>query len=199
MLGPLALLLSMAALPETGRPTSLPPYMADVPNPEARQTALSEFEEALEQYALLHRRLERERPPKEPVDDPAVFIQAAHDLANAIRNARPDARAGDIFTPGPARMIRQIITQALQRYGYDARDVIRVLNDERLPGAKLPVVNGRYDRRLGAWMWPALLQALPPLPQELEYRIVDADLVLIDLRADLVVDILENAMPVEDE
>ena len=48
-------------------------------------------------------------------------------------------------------------------------------------------------------MWPALLHALPPLPRELEYRIVDADLVLIDLRADLVVDILENAMPVEDE
>jgi hypothetical protein len=51
-----------------------------------------------------------------------------------------------------------------------------------------------YDWRLGAWMWPALLQVLPPLPPDLQYRIVDDDLVLIDLRASLVVDILEDAL-----
>ena len=47
---------------------------------------------------------------------------------------------------------------------------------------------------LGAWMWPALLHALPTLPEDLQYRIVDNDLVLVDLHASLVVDILEDAI-----
>ena len=62
-----------------------------------------------------------------------------------------------------------------------------------------PVVNRSYDWRLGTWMWPALLQTLPPLPPDLQYRIVDDDLVLIDLRASLVVDILEDAMDVDED
>ena len=61
-------------------------------------------------------------------------------------------------------------------------------------GAKRPVVNHRYDWRLGAWMWPALLRDLPPLPGDLEYRIVDDDLVLVDVRASFVVDILEDVL-----
>jgi hypothetical protein len=44
-------------------------------------------------------------------------------------------------------------------------------------------------------MWPSLLLALPPLPRELEYRFWDRHLVLVDLHANLVVDILENALP----
>jgi hypothetical protein len=48
-------------------------------------------------------------------------------------------------------------------------------------------------------MWPALLQVLPPLPRELEYRFVDRDLVLIDIHADLVVDILKEALPEPDD
>jgi hypothetical protein len=44
-------------------------------------------------------------------------------------------------------------------------------------------------------MWPTLLRVLPELPAELEYRFSDRDLVLIDGHANVVVDILENALP----
>lgn len=44
-------------------------------------------------------------------------------------------------------------------------------------------------------MWPTLLRALPALPAELEYRFAHRDLVLIDVHASLVVDILEDALP----
>ena len=37
--------------------------------------------------------------------------------------------------------------------------------------------------------------ALPVLPVELQYRIVGADLVLVDLHANLIVDILRDALP----
>ena len=81
----------------------------------------------------------------------------------------------------------------------DPNDIVRELHDERQRGARQPVVNGAYDWRLGAWMWPALLQTLPPLPTDLQYRIVHDDLVLIDLRAGLVVDILDDVMEVDED
>jgi hypothetical protein len=43
-------------------------------------------------------------------------------------------------------------------------------------------------------MFPCVLQALPPLPPELHYRIVGSTLVLIDVHADLIVDVLPYAL-----
>lgn len=41
-----------------------------------------------------------------------------------------------------------------------------------------------------------VLRALPDLPPELEYRFADRDLMLVDVRANVVVDVLRNAVPV---
>jgi hypothetical protein len=43
-------------------------------------------------------------------------------------------------------------------------------------------------------MWPCVLNALPALPDELQYRLIGHDLALVDLHADLVVDILRDAV-----
>ena len=119
-------------------------------------------------------------------------------VRRAIRNARPDARAGDLFTAKAAAAFRRIIAATAAAHRVDPKDIVRALRAERRPHATQPVVNDAYDWRLGAWMWPALLPALPALPPDMQYRIVDADLVLIDLRASLVVDILEDAMDVDE-
>jgi hypothetical protein len=46
-------------------------------------------------------------------------------------------------------------------------------------------------------MPPTMFMALPELPDELQYRFVGRDLVLIDLHANLVVDVLREALPAE--
>jgi hypothetical protein len=43
--------------------------------------------------------------------------------------------------------------------------------------------------------WPTLVTALPTLPLEVEYRIVNRDLVLIDVGANIIVDVLDEALP----
>lgn len=165
---------------------------------EMDERAIAEFNRAVDEYVVLHRRLESAFPPEQPFDDPEEMIEAAKGLADAIRRARPDARPGNTFTPGSAYVFRRLISDLLSHYRHDPDTLIRRLNDP-LPGAKRPKVNGRYDWELGASMWPALLQVLPRLPAELQYRIVGEDLVLIDLRANLVVDILEHALPAGEE
>ena len=42
---------------------------------------------------------------------------------------------------------------------------------------------------------PALLRKLPDLPPELEYRIVGRSLILRDVKANLIVDILRDVVP----
>jgi hypothetical protein len=199
VLGAFVLSLSMALVPQdTQRGFALACERGPLPR-QTRELALAEFNQAIEQYVLLHRRLEQHLPPPRPFDDADDMLKARAALAEGIRAARPDARPGDIFAVCPAQLFRDIVLQTLDTYGRDPRHVIKALNENRAPGAKPPAVNRRYDWRLGAWVWPALLRELPQLPDELEYRMVDADLLVIDARANIVVDILENAMPVSEE
>ena len=201
MLGVIALSLSTALVPQDAPRQHASACEREALPPQIREQALAEFNQEIEQYVLLHRQVEQEQqlPPQRLFDDADEMLKARAALADGIRAARPNARPGDIFTACPARFFKDIVLHTLATYGRDPRHVIRALNENREPGAKLPAVNRRYDWRLGAWMWPALLRALPPLPDELEYRMVDADLLVIDLRANIVVDILENAMPVEED
>ena len=92
-------------------------------------------------------------------------------------------------------MIRARLANRLRECGPQVEDVLAFINQERAPGARAPRINEPFPWELGSAMWPSFMGVLPPLPEELEYRFADRDLVLIDIQADLVVDILVNALP----
>ena len=165
----------------------------------ASHDGVAEFTARVDAYMTLRREAAHGVPAEWIFEDPAEMLAERKALRQAIRDARPKARPGDLFTPRAAVAFRHIVASTAADHGVDPKDIVRTLRSDRLPGARLPVVNGPYDWRLGAWMWPALLQVLPPLPPDLQYRIVDDDLVLIDLRASLVVDILEDVMATDEE
>ena len=169
------------------------------PSPTCDAAAVAEFTVGVGKYFELREEVARSLPHERSVHDPGVMLELRKTLRRAIREARLNARAGDLFNPRAAAAFRRIVAETAAAHRVDPKDIVRQMRAERAPGARSPVVNGRYDWRLGAWMWPALLQALPPLPADLQYRIVDDDLVLIDLRAALVVDILEDAMETDED
>ena len=167
---------------------------AGQPSSACDAAAVAEFTAGVQEYLHVRGTAAGHLPPERLFDDPAEMLVEREALRLAIRDARPDARAGDLFTPRAAATIRRIVAETAAAQNVDPGEIVRDLRAERMHGAKRPVVNGPYDWRLGAWMWPALLQTLPALPAELQYRIVSDDLVIIDVRASLVVDILEHAM-----
>ena len=160
--------------------------------------AIAEFTSGVQAYMHVRQNAARDLPSEWVFTDPEGMLIVRGVLRRAIRDARPDARAGDIFTARVAAAFRHIVAATARDQRVDPEDIVRELRADRGPDARTPMVNGPYDWRLGAWMWPALLQALPPLPPELQYRIVDNDLVLVDLRASLVVDILDDVMTVDE-
>jgi hypothetical protein len=158
---------------------------------------LDRFETAVGAYASLHRRLERGLPPEQMFDDPEDMFGAAQTLREALLAARPHARRGNIFTPEVAGVIRQRLQASLAYHGYEAAEIVGAIDSQRLPRTPDPTVNGEFPWGISSSVWPSLLRALPPLPRELEYRFSHRDLVLLDTHANLVVDILEDALPEE--
>lgn len=157
-----------------------------------RAAALRSFHERVESYAALHRRLEEPLPPMTVTTDTWATFLAKRYLAAAIRAARPSARQGDIFSPAIAIVFRQLISEAL--VAHDVEALLIELNEEQ-PVARgvHPLVNEPYPKGVTHEVPAILLQRLPALPEDVEYRIVDRDLLLWDIHADLVIDFVPDA------
>ena len=156
-------------------------------------SGMQRFEQRVDAYVALRQAvLTRISPP--PVSADAGAIVAAVDaMANAIRAARPNAQIGDIFTAQSASAFRRRI-DALTRNQGDLTDLLTEIDSEAPARPPQLMVNGRFDWRYGAPMPASLIEALPRLPGFLQYRFVDRDLVLVDVEAGLVVDILPRAL-----
>jgi hypothetical protein len=121
--------------------------------------------------------------------DPEELSRQSVMLAAAIREGRPGAREGDIFTAPVASAIRVRIAKAVGA----TRDsgAMFATPDEEIG------LDVHATMRAGVWdyTWAPMLRTLPALPPELEYQFVGRHLVLVDVRANLVVDVLRYAIP----
>lgn len=164
-------------------------------SPDADSDGLLSFVRAAERYAFMHRRLERQLPPLEINANPEAIRKAIDAMAAVVRAERPDARQGDFFNAAAQVTIRTRIAGALRTHGFTPADLLEAERAEIPDGPPVALrVNGEFPWRSATAMFPSVLEALPPLPPELQYRIVRRDLVLIDVHASLVVDILPLAV-----
>lgn len=156
---------------------------------------LDTFNQRLDAYMRVHNEVERKLSLQWSFDDAEDMFEAIEAMQDGIRAARPDARRGAIFTADVSALIRTRLEARLAACNQTVEGVLAFVNEERLPGAAKPSINEPFPWDLGSAMLPSVLPALPALPDELQYRFADRDLVLIDIHADLVVDILVNALP----
>lgn len=154
--------------------------------------ALRMFDRGVNAYVELHRRLEAPLFALRISSDPEAVAAATTKLAEAIRAERPGAMQGDIFGPEVGDLFRVRIRAAHALPERD-RTVVPAGPDgeDGIPCTPLPVVNARFASAGSAPIGDALTRVLPVLPLEIEYRLTAATLLLVDVRADLVVDVLE--------
>ena len=181
---------SRASLQTAGTKAPQPP-----PNAAADAAALKKFSAMVANYVALRKKI-REEIPDIQVTPKASEINAASDaLARAVQRARPNAQQGAFFTPEIAGAIRRTLEAALNKT--DRAAVLALINEE--PGAlKRPNVHQRFPAGDILATTPAvLLQVLPTLPKELEYRFVGRLLILRDIDAALVLDYMPAALPAQ--
>jgi hypothetical protein len=157
---------------------------------------LESFTQRINAYMQVHNDVEGKLSLQSSLDEGEDVFAAVEAMQSGIRKARADARRGAILTADVGALIRMRLESRLAACGQKVEDVLAFINDERAPGAPHPKINERFPWESGSAMWPSFMGVLPPLPEELVYRFADRDLVLIDLHADLVVDILADALPV---
>jgi hypothetical protein len=145
------------------------------------------FHQRIGEYLEIHRTAAAGLGDEILCADPEELSRQSAALAAAIRDARPLVDEGHVFTAAVASAFRVRIAKAVRESAFTAPPD----EDEE---ADLGV---HATIRAGIWnfAWAPVLHALPDLPPELEYQFVGRHLVLVDVRANLVVDVLRYALP----
>ena len=161
---------------------------------QAETKASDRFQIAISRYVSLHRTIERFVPPIKNVTDPLEAKRSMIAMSEAIRKARWSVTEGNIFMGQAAIGIHHTLTTASRNADPACQ---RALSDIFQSPADTwsETVNDAFPWALSRILPPCVQDALPELPIELQYRVVGADLVLVDLHANLIVDILRGAFP----
>jgi hypothetical protein len=158
-------------------------------NPQG--SAALEFHKRIDAYLKIHNDAERKVPNLKNTDDPKQVSGREQALGQAIIALRAGAKPGDIFAPEYQPYFIKIVQDDFRLRSAADRKAIIV----ELPKDMKVVINQVYPTAIPlATFPPKLLRKLPDLPPELEYRLVGHDLVLRDVKGNIIVDILRNVV-----
>src|SRR5262245_30913664 len=159
-------------------------------NPDA--AAIAEFLKRVDEYVALHKKLEATLPPLPKQTTPQQMDAHERALSKLIQSARASAKPGDIFLPPMQQLVRRLLAPVFT--GRAGKQIKSEITDKEYKGNVKLTVNGRYpDEVPVSTMPPQVLQALPKLPEELEYRFVQTSLILFDPRGHVIPDFIEHA------
>jgi hypothetical protein len=164
-------------------------YAAQQPPTNTDAQVLQDFKARVDKYVELRKKADDSAPPIKKTDDAAELRTAQHALAERIGAARTPAKQGEIFTPEIAARFRKLLRPEAKDPGTKAS-----IKDDN-PGNIPFKVNGPYPSKEAlSTMPPNVLASLPPLPKDIEYRFVAKHLILRDVRANLIIDYIPNAI-----
>jgi hypothetical protein len=155
---------------------------------------IQDFDKRVDDYVNLRKRVQAGLTTQKSGSSAADIKRYQQSLAQNIRAERSQAKTGDVFTPPASQLFRQLIATPLQsKQGSKIQASLR--HGEPVRGLTLEV-NQEYPQTWALQSTPpTLLLDLPKLPAELEYRIVGRELILLDTAANLVIDLLPDALP----
>jgi hypothetical protein len=155
-------------------------------NPDT--ATMQDFQKRVDAYLQLRKGVEAQMPKLKTTPSQAKISDHEDDLGRAVREARKNAKPGDIFTPAISAEIRRLTAIAMQPG--DGANIRQSLRSAEPVQVHLKV-NDRYPDDIPLQSTPpSLLDNLPRLPQEIEYRVTGTDLVLLDAKANIIVDLI---------
>jgi hypothetical protein len=149
---------------------------------------VSDFSTRVQNYFDLRSKLEEGLPPLRVTDDVAEIRRARRALARTIQAARQGAHEGDIFSPAISREFKHVLALEMNA------DTWAVIMDDN-PGEFRNEINGIYpDGKPYSTVPGTILAVLPALPPDVEYRFLGRHLILLDVRADVILDRIPYAI-----
>ncbi|MBI4165776.1 MAG: hypothetical protein HY508_08595 [Acidobacteria bacterium] len=186
-----------APKPTSESPASAPPterVVGPLSNEDAQ--ALATMTDRLNEYIELYTKLEGTLPKLPKDATPQQIDNNQRMLGKLVQQARRTAKPGDIFTPQARPVIKHLLASVFG--GPDGKQLKASIMDERqaAPSAVKLRVNARYPDIVPLTsVPPQVLQTLPKLTENLEYRFIGDSLILLDVHAHVIVDFIDGAMP----
>jgi hypothetical protein len=166
-------------------------FAQNAPPPVNGDSALiQDFQKRINAYMQLRKEIEGRMPKLKATPEQEKISRHEDELRRAIHDARKSTGQGGIFTPALTAEFRRLVSQSMES---GAKLHIGQSLRHAEPVQLTLHANERYPEHLPLQsMPPSLLENLPRLPAEMEYRITGRDLILLDVKASLVVDVLPN-------
>ena len=163
------------------------------PLSEADARALATMNDRLKAYVELHQRVEKTLPKLPNQATPEQIDRNQRMFETLIRKERAAAKRGEIFTPEAELVIKRLLATVFD--GPDGKQLKASIMDENPVGLKL-VVNGRYPDTVPiSSVPPQVLQTLPALAEDMEYRFIGDNIILLDAHAHVIADFIPDAFP----
>lgn len=177
------------ASPDTAAPTQ----RVVGPLSPADSQALATMNDKVKEYIDLHTKLEATLPKLPEDATPQQIDKNQRSFEALMRKSRATAKQGDIFTPQAQPVIKRLLLSVFG--GPDGKQLKASIMDENPVGIKL-TVNGRYPDTVPlSTIPPQVLQTLPALSEDMEYRFIGDRLILLDTHAHVIADFIEDALP----
>jgi hypothetical protein len=165
------------------------------PGTPEEKHALLEFNAGLHNYFQIHR-LATEKLGQafqfKVADSGEDIVQREHVLAREISELRQNAMEGELFTPAVKAYFAERLDSAYRSnplaISASLACVSEIVEEKLNPNSVYPEDWG-YNM-----MPPTLLLAITELPEDLEYQIVNRDMIIRDVDSNLVVDVMRNAI-----
>jgi hypothetical protein len=180
-----------APVPDPQRPRIGAPGGQTLVNEEAQ--SLASLQTRIKEYLELHNKLEGTLPPLPNDATPTQIDTHQRALARLVQDARRDAKPGDLFTKDSRGVIRGLMLRVFS--GREGAKLKASVMDEN-PGRLRLTINSRYPDEVPlSTVPPQVLAGLPKLPEELEFRFIGRTLILLDVHAHIIVDLIDNIIP----
>ena len=154
--------------------------------------AVKAFRDRADEYLQQQKDIAKGLPPLKNTEDPAELTSREDELGKRIALARATAKPGEFIGKDLEPYVRAAIKKDWASRPADARQAV----GEDLPPTSVAKINAAYPKDQPLATVPAsLLAALPPLPEGLEYRLVGRHLIIRDVTANLVIEVLPNVLP----
>jgi len=154
---------------------------------------VEEFQKAAGAYIQLRDKAASTVKPVSKDATPQQLDDNQIQTLRAVAAARVNAKPGDVFHPAFQEYLRGRLKQVFA--GPDGKALRSSILDENPVGTSVRI-NGPYPEQLPlTTMPPQVLEALPKLPKDLEYRFVGGRLILYDAHAHMVIDYIDRVLP----
>ena len=148
----------------------------------------ADFSARVQNYFELRSRLDEGLPPLTVTEDVSEIRRVQRALAKKIQTARHGAHEGDMFSPAISAKFKEVLTLEMNAATWAA-----IMDDN--PGEFVYDINGIYpDDKPYSTVPGSILAALPPLPGDVEYRFLGRHLILLDIRANVILDQIPYAI-----